>query len=188
MALCQRFKKDAGFENETTWQFALADNIETVVSRLWNITLIKKFVERYGYASNFVDDHYRLLGDPSPKNNIFQNENACAQVLIDKHNNIDLPYFYKLFSNIRTLPSIHKLRITSLRMIRDIEQSVKDNISTNEIFDLRKPKVLVLSMLTVKSLIEYYNDRKEKGNLKRSGTAALSGESSQSCRKLQCLD
>lgn len=150
-----------------------------------NFKLIKAFIERYGYLTNFIDIYYRDEKNISLKGDIFQNIQVCTQAIINKFNNKDLPAFYNLPLPVGTLPPIQNLMIASQEIIQDIEQSVRREINTNEHCDLRRPKVIVLRMLSLTSYINYYNRHRGNSQLKRSATAD-SEEPSQSRSKIQC--
>lgn len=136
---------------ETPLRFIMRYNID--------LKLIKIFVERYGYPITFIDEYYAQdIRTPSFKVDIFQHEQTCTQAIVSKFNYKDLPALYNLPLPNGTLPPIENLMIKSPGIIEDIEASVRHEINTSESghCDLRKPKVIVLRMLAVKSYTNYY--------------------------------
>lgn len=128
-------------------EFTLKDNIE----------VIKLCIENGAYIN---DDDYFLFSEYSPlKEGILQDTNTCSQVIINKFNNEDLPALYKLAIPADTLPPIDKMKIANgKKIVQDIENTVKWEIQTKGYCNVMEVSPIVLSMLSLKSIINYYNN------------------------------
>lgn len=158
--------------------------LNIIVSRFRpNLNIAKLFIEKGDYFDS--DYFWKVLENPTLKKGILQNVHMSTQLIINQFNNKDLPNLYKIPKCAERLPSIDRLTIKSQRVIQDIKQDVQHEIETVGHCNLEKPNVILLSMMAVRSYIDYYR----KSQLKRPAAFVSDYECPRKIQySIQCLD
>lgn len=138
--------------------------LKYVVKNHFDLDVMKDFVERYGYDSNFLNDYYGEENLVPVPRDVFQDAQVCTEAIVKKFNETDLESLYDTPSNVGILPSVEDLMIKSEDIIQDMKESVQHEINTKEHCDLRRPQVIVLRMLAANSYVDYYKGLKRSAD------------------------
>lgn len=115
------------------------------------VDTIKLFISHGAYFDSKVYDK----AERRYKENILKDIKVCAQAVINKFDNKDLPLIYKLCGSVENLPSIENLKIVNNKSkVRDIQQSVEHDIKIKGFCNVSEACPIILSVLCVKSILK----------------------------------
>lgn len=128
--------------------------------------LFNPYLHHYHYSNGiavFIQNgaylQYDFSNVPLLREMVLQNTKLCAQYIINRFNNVDLPNIYRIPMIAERLPSIEKFKIVSQRnLVQDIEETVAHEMQVKGFCDVLNVQPIVLRRLCVESLVKYYNN------------------------------
>lgn len=116
-----------------------------------SVDTIKLFISHGAYFDSKIYDE----AERRYKENILQDIKLCAQAIINKFDNRDLPIIYKLCGSDENLPSIENLKIANNKSkVQDILLSVEHDIKIKGFCNVSEACPIILSVLCVKSIMK----------------------------------